>query len=289
MSETAPAERLCVAATPEVCFGPGRFVVIAGPCAVESAAQVRAAARAVAAAGAGMLRGGAFKPRTSPHSFQGLGPGGLRLLAEAGAEVGLPVVTEVLDPRDVGLVARSAAMLQVGSRNMQNFSLLRELGQLGAPVLLKRGAAATLDELLGAAEYLAAAGNQRIVLCERGLRSFDPGVRFTLDLTAVARLAARCPWPVVVDPSHGTGDAALVPALARAAVAVGADALMIEVHPEPAAARSDGPQALRPADFRDLMADLSRWISVAGRVLERPMAGGGPAPRAEQRAKARAT
>ncbi len=256
-----------VAITDAVGFGPDTFVVTAGPCAVESRDQLLTTARAVAAAGAVMLRGGAFKPRTSPQSFQGLGAEGLRYLAEASQATGLPVVTEVLDPRQLELVSEHAAMLQIGSRNMQNFPLLREVGQLGKPVLLKRGAAATLDELLAAADYILEEGNSNVVLCERGVRSFDAGTRYLLDLCAVPLLQSRSPLPVVVDPSHGTGNRDLVLPMVRAALAAGADGVMIEVHPEPQAALSDGPQALEPADFSALMAEIRRWIPASGRYL----------------------
>ena len=252
---------------------------------MESEAQLHDAARAVAAAGAAMLRGGAFKPRTSPRSFQGLGSEGLRLLAAASRETGLPVVTEVLDPRDVELVARHAAVLQIGSRNMQNFALLREVGRLGMPVLLKRGAAATIDELLGAADYVLAEGNPQVILCERGIRGFDPAVRYTLDLTAVPLLQSRSSLPVIVDPSHGTGARALVPAMARAALAAGADGLLIEVHPDPAHALSDGPQALDCETFARLMLELRPWLPLVGRRLARPT--GDARPAGADRAEAR--
>jgi 3-deoxy-7-phosphoheptulonate synthase len=255
-----------------VVFGGDGVVVVAGPCAVESREQLMATAEAAAAAGAAMLRGGAFKPRTSPRSFQGLGREALVLLAEASRSTGLPVVTEVLDPRDVELVADHAAMLQIGSRNMQNFALLREVGRLRKPVLLKRGAAATLDELLAAADYVLEGGNADVVLCERGVRTFDPSARYLLDLTAVPALKARTALPVVVDPSHGTGRAGFVPAMARAALAAGADGLLLEVHPEPERALSDGLQALRPEQFADLMADLRRLATALGRRIVRPAA-----------------
>jgi len=253
-----------------IVLGGDSFVVMAGPCAVESEQQLFAAADAVLAAGASMLRGGAFKPRTSPQSFQGLGKRGLDLLTAASARTGLPVVTEVLDPRDVPLVGEHAAMLQVGSRNMQNFALLREVGRRGLPVLLKRGAAATIEELLQAAEYVLAEGNDRVVLCERGLRSFDPSARYVLDLAVVPALRERTDLPVIVDPSHGTGRAALVPSMAKAALAGGAAGLLIEVHPRPADARCDGPQALLPADFASLMVELRRLLPMLGRRLLRP-------------------
>lgn len=245
------------------------FLVMAGPCAVESRAQILEAARGVAAAGAAMLRGGAYKPRTSPRSFQGLGRQGLEFLREAFLETGLPVVTEVLDPRDVELVAEHAAMLQVGSRSMQNFPLLREVGRSGRPVLLKRGAAATIEEFLLAAEYVYAEGNDRVILCERGVRGFDPCTRNLLDLAAVPILQSRTDAPVVVDPSHATGRAELVPVMARAALAAGADGILVEVHPEPESALSDREQALRLAEFGDLVDDLARWLPLVGRQFAR--------------------
>lgn len=254
-----------------ITFGGDGFVVMAGPCAVETREQLLVTAEAVLHAGAGMLRGGAFKPRTSPRSFQGLGQFGLELLAEAARLTGLPVVTEVLDVRELDLVAAHASMLQVGSRNMQNFPLLKELGKLHKPVLLKRGAAATIDELLAAADYVLDGGNGDVVLCERGVRSFDGSTRYLLDLAAVPVLKERSELPVVVDPSHGTGHAALVSPMARAAVAVGADGLLIEVHPQPEQALCDGPQALRPTDFVILMAELRRLLPLMGRRLCRPV------------------
>lgn len=214
-----------------------------------------------------MLRGGAFKPRTSPKSFQGLGSEGLTLLALASQRSGLPVVTEVMDPRDVTMVAEHAAMLQVGSRNMQNFPLLREVGRQSKPVLLKRGAAATIDELLLAAEYILQEGNPNVILCERGVRSFDPSTRYVLDLAAVPVLRERSPLPVIVDPSHGTGHARYVPSMARAAMVAGADGLLIEVHANPAIARCDGQQALTPEIFAKLMVNLHELAPLCGRVM----------------------
>ncbi len=246
-------------------IGGDGFVVMAGPCAVESRDQLLTVARAVVAAGALVLRGGAFKPRTSPDSFQGLGEAGLLLLAEAARLTGLPVVTEVMDPREVALVAAHAAMLQIGSRNMQNFPLLREVGRQRLPVLLKRGAAATLAELLHAADYIRREGNGDVILCERGVRGFDPTTRYVLDLAAVPALRQRTDLPIVVDPSHGTGDAELVPAMALAALAAGADGLLIEVHAAPEQALCDGRQALRPAAFATLMADLRRLAPALGK------------------------
>jgi 3-deoxy-7-phosphoheptulonate synthase len=259
--------RRTVALTPDVRFAPDVFVVIAGPCAVETRAQMLEAAEAAAAAGAHVLRGGAYKPRTSRHSFQGLGPPGLEILREASLRTGLPVVTEVLDPRDVERVAEAADMLQVGSRNMQNFALLREVGRQRKPVLLKRGAAATIDEFLRAADYILGEGNEDVVLCERGIRSFDPAVRNTLDLAAVPLLQRASPLPVVVDPSHGTGQRELVPPMALAALAAGADGVMVEVHPRPETALCDGPQALLPQDFAALMQQVRRFVRCTGRDL----------------------
>ncbi len=268
----------------QVRFGDGTLVVIAGPCAVESREQLFASALQVAAAGARMLRGGAFKPRTSPKSFQGLGDAGLDILVEAGLATGLPVVTEVLDPRDVERVARRVAMLQIGSRNMQNFPLLREVGRSGMPVLLKRGAAATIDELLAAADYVLDEGNSSVVLCERGIRSFDPSTRYLLDLAAVPVLRSRSPLPVIVDPSHGTGRRELVLPMARAAIAAGADGVMLEVHAHPEHALCDGPQALRPDEFREWMGSVADLARCVGRELPK---GAGPtrleSPRDERR------
>jgi 3-deoxy-7-phosphoheptulonate synthase len=253
-------------------IGDDGFVVMAGPCAVESRDLLLRAAEAVAAAGAVALRGGAFKPRTSPKSFQGLGEPGLVLLSEASRRTGLPVVTEVMDPRDVAMVAAHAEILQIGSRNMQNFPLLREVGRQRKPVLLKRGAAATIDELLLAAEYVRQEGNEDVILCERGVRGFDPSTRYLLDLCAVPVLRQRCDLPIVVDPSHGTGDASLVPAMAKAALVAGADGLLIEVHAAPEQALCDGKQALRPADFAALMAELRRLVPLCGRRWSRAAA-----------------
>lgn len=252
---------------PDLQIGGDDFVVMAGPCAVESSELLFAAADAVATAGAGLLRGGAFKPRTSPKSFQGLGVEGLKLLAAASRRTGLPVVTEVMDPREVALVAEHAGMLQVGSRNMQNFPLLREVGQQRKPVLLKRGAAATIDELLHAADYILQEGNPNVVLCERGVRGFDPSTRYVLDLAAVPVLRERSPLPVIVDPSHGTGKASYVPAMAKAALVAGADGLLVEVHADPAQARCDGAQALTPAIFAKLMSELRELAPLVGKTL----------------------
>jgi 3-deoxy-7-phosphoheptulonate synthase len=247
--------------------GGRRIVVMAGPCAVESREQLLEAARAVQASGARMLRGGAFKPRTSPYSFQGLKEEGLALLASVREETGLPVVTEVMDSRYLESVSRHADLLQVGSRNMHNYALLEAVGQCNKPVLLKRGMSATLDELLLAAEYLLKQGNERVMLCERGIRTFEPSTRNTLDLSAVPVLKRRTHLPVIVDPSHGTGHSWMVPALARAAVAVGADGLLVEVHPNPDEALSDGPQSLRPDAFDAMMRELGEVARAVGRDL----------------------
>jgi 3-deoxy-7-phosphoheptulonate synthase len=241
--------------------------VIAGPCAVENEEQTVSTARAVKAAGATAIRGGAFKPRTSPYSFQGLKEEGLRILAVARAETGLPVVTEVLASADVPLVARYADILQIGARNMQNYRLLEEAGAAGKPVLLKRGPSATLDELLLAAEYILNTGNQNVMLCERGVRTFETHVRYTLPLASVPYLHERTHLPILVDPSHGTGHTSLVPRMAAAAVAAGADGLVLEVHPDPEKAMSDGYQSLDFQQFAETM-DLCRKVADAvGKVI----------------------
>jgi len=239
-----------------VAIGAGALVVIAGPCSVESRRQIREAARRVKTAGADMLRGGAYKPRTSPYDFQGLGHKALEWLAEAGADFNLPVVTEVVSPEEVDLVAEYADLLQVGARNMQNYALLRRLATAPKPVLLKRGPSATIQEWLLAAEYLLSGGNSQVVLCERGIRTFETAMRNTLDLAGVALVKSLSHLPVIVDPSHGTGKRALVPPASRAAAAVGADGLLIEVHPCPARALSDGEQSLDPVEFAALMITL---------------------------------
>jgi 3-deoxy-7-phosphoheptulonate synthase len=233
-----------------------RPLIIAGPCSVESEEQILSAAHAVKASGATALRGGAFKPRTSPRSFQGLGVEGLRLLAAAGRAAGLPAVTEVMDPADIDLVAEYADVLQIGSRNMQNFALLKQVGRVGKPVLLKRGMAATIVEWLAAAEYITASGNSQVILCERGIRTFETHTRNTLDLAGAVAAKQLSGLTVIVDPSHATGRCDLIPALSRAALAAGIDGLMIEVHPNPPAALSDPDQQLDFPGFRALMADL---------------------------------
>jgi 3-deoxy-7-phosphoheptulonate synthase len=239
--------------------------VMAGPCAVESGEQLRETAEAVAAAGVRVLRGGAFKPRTSPYSFQGLGEKGLRLLREVADGLGMAVVTEVVRPEDVSLVAEHADMLQIGARNMANFELLKAAGVADRPVLLKRGLGSTIEELLQAAEYLLAHGNDRVAVCERGIRTFETSTRFTLDINAVPVLKQLTSLPVVVDPSHATGRADLVIPTARAAVAAGADGLLIEVHPNPPEALSDGAQSLTPAMFAELMKDARAVAEALGR------------------------
>ncbi len=236
-----------------VSIGGADFVMIAGPCAVESREQIMACARQVKEAGGHILRGGCFKPRTSPYSFQGLGFEGLELLAEAGREFDLPVVTEVLSPDDVERIAEASDVLQIGARNMQNFSLLKAVGQVSCPVVLKRGMMATLDEFLNAAEYILGHGNQQVILCERGIRTFETSTRATLDLGAVPILKRMTHLPIIVDPSHAAGRRELVPSLALAAHAVGPHGMMVEIHPHPERALSDGPQALRFPDFVELM------------------------------------
>jgi 3-deoxy-7-phosphoheptulonate synthase len=259
-----------------VAIGGGRLVLMAGPCAVESEEQLLRTAHSVRAAGAHLLRGGAFKPRTSPYSFRGLGVEGLRLLARARAETGLPVVTEVLAPGDVEVVARHTDMLQIGARNMQNFQLLEEAGRSRKPVLLKRGLSATVEEWLLAAEYVLAQGNPNVVLCERGIRTFETATRNTLDLNAVALARRLSHLPVIVDPSHGTGRRELVTPLALAGVAAGGQGLIIEVHPQPEQALSDGDQSLDCAGFAALSARVAPLAATLGCPLhpavERPRA-----------------
>ena len=244
-----------------------KVVCIAGPCAVESREQLIAVAEAAKQAGADMLRGGAFKPRTSPYSFHGLEEEGLKLLAEAREVTGLPFVTEVVNPRDIELVASYADMLQIGARNMQNFTLLREVGASGKPVILKRGLSATIEEWLNAAEYIISAGNWNVILCERGIRTFETFTRNTLDVSAIPAVKSLSHLPIIADPSHATGKSKLVPAVALAAVAAGADGLLIEVHPCPSEALSDGPQSLTPAEFKSLMTELRPIAAAVGRLL----------------------
>jgi 3-deoxy-7-phosphoheptulonate synthase len=247
--------------------GGERVVVVGGPCAVESEEQAVEIGRRVRQAGGTLYRGGAYKPRTSPYSFQGLGEEGLRILSLVRRETGLPIVTEVLDTETVDLVAEHADCLQVGARNMQNFSLLKRLGRIRKPVLLKRGMSATLEELLLSAEYLLSEGNYQVMLCERGVRTFADHTRNTLDLSAVPYIQRISHLPILVDPSHGTGKRSKVLPLSRAAVAVGADGLLIEVHHEPDRALSDGPQAILPEMFEELVRQLSRLAPVVGRTI----------------------
>ena len=250
----------------QVPIGPDTFTLIAGPCAVESREQTLEAALMAKGAGATLLRGGAFKPRTSPYAFQGLGVAGLEILADVGVATGLPILTEVVDARDVPVVAEHADMLQVGTRNMGNVGLLQAVGLAGKPVLLKRGMTATLEEWLMAAEYVAQRGNLDIVLCERGIRTFEPAYRNTLDISAVPAVQATSHLPVVVDPSHAAGRKDLVVPLARAAIAVGADGVIVDVHPHPEVALCDGPQALVGSDLRELATAVRRLPPALGRA-----------------------
>lgn len=254
-------------------IGAADVVVMAGPCAVEGEAEILEIAHAVREAGATVLRGGAFKPRTSPYAFQGLGVRGLELLARAREQTGLAIVTEALDPEGADLVAEYADIIQVGARNMQNYPLLRRVGRTGRPVLLKRGFAATIDELLLAAEYVLAEGNDDVILCERGIRSFDPHTRNLLDLTAIPVVKALSHLPIIADPSHGTGLRAKVIPMARAAIAAGADGLLVEVHQDPPRARSDGAQSLYPDQLRELMAQVTVIARAIGRGVTRPLRG----------------
>ena len=251
-----------------VVIGDGGLVMIAGPCAIESREQLLNTAHRVRRAGASILRGGAFKPRTSPYSFQGLETEGLKLLAEASAETELATVTEVMDEASLEKALEYVDMIQVGARNMQNFRLLRMVGRSGKPVLLKRGISATVEEWLMAAEYIVSEGNENVVLCERGIRTFEIATRNTLDLSAVPVTKELSHLPVIVDPSHATGNNRLVAPMARAAVAVGADGLLIEVHPEPCRAMCDGPQSLTPEDFDALMVELRLVAAAVGRGIE---------------------
>ncbi|GAC1438713.1 MAG: 3-deoxy-7-phosphoheptulonate synthase [Solirubrobacteraceae bacterium] len=246
-------------------IGGDHFALIAGPCTVESREQVLVTAQCVKDAGAAMFRGGAYKPRTSPYAFQGLGQEGLRLLAEAKEQFGMPIVTELMDVRDLEPVLEVADVIQVGARNMQNYTLLTEIGRSGCPALLKRGLSATLEELLMAAEYILKEGNPNVMLCERGIRTFEPAYRFTLDLTAIPVLKQLTHLPVVVDPSHAAGRRDLVGPLSLAAAAAGADGVIVEVHPAPEEAICDGPQALRTEDFADYAALLERATALAGK------------------------
>ena len=253
-----------------IAIGGDDIVVMAGPCSVESEAQIIASARAVRDAGAVILRGGAFKPRTSPYSFQGLGKKGLEFLAKARDETGLLVVTEAVDPEGVDLVAQYADIVQIGARNMQNFSLLKRAGRVGKPVLLKRGISATITELLLSAEYVLAEGNAQVILCERGVRGFDSATWFLFDLTAIPLVQKLSHLPIVADPSHATGLRAKVIPMGRAAIAAGADGLLVEVHPQPDRALSDGAQSLAPEQFADLMRQCRAIAEVIGRRVAEP-------------------
>ncbi len=243
-------------------IGGDEFIVMAGPCSVENEKQIMETAEAVASAGAHMLRGGAFKPRTSPYDFQGMEEDGLKLLRKAKEATGLAIVTEVMSDNDVDLVAEYADVLQIGARNMQNFALLKALGRTSRPILLKRGLSSTIKELLMSAEYITAHGNPNVILCERGIRTFETATRNTCDITAVAVLNELTHLPVILDPSHATGKRSLVPALSRAAVAIGADGVIVEVHPNPAKAMSDGAQSLDVTMFRQMMADMAPYVDI---------------------------
>src|SRR4051794_34347659 len=247
--------------------GGSAFMMIAGPCTIESRDQMLSAAAAVHEAGAQLLRGGAYKPRTSPYSFQGLGEGGLRLLAEAREETGMPVVTELMDIRDLDPILDVADVIQIGARNMQNYTLLTEIGRAGRPVILKRGLSATIDELLMAAEYVLKEGNETVILCERGIRTFETAYRFTLDLMAIPVLKQRTHLPVIVDPSHAAGRRDLVLPMSLAAAAAGADGIIVEVHPEPDHAICDGPQQLRAAEFADYLRQVEAVAALAGKQV----------------------
>lgn len=249
-------------------IGPDTLTIMAGPCAVETEEQLMEIARAVKKAGAQFVRGGAYKPRTSPYSFQGLEEEGLRYMEEAKKETGLATICEVISEEAIEAAAKYVDMIQIGARNMQNFQLLREAGRSGLPVLLKRGLAATIDEWLNAAEYIMAEGNSNIVLCERGIRTYETTTRNTLDLSAVPVIRSKTHLPIIVDPSHATGVAAYVPPLAKAAIACGADGLMIEVHNDPAHALSDGPQSLTFSQFDELMHEMKAYIQLADRKLQ---------------------
>lgn len=248
-------------------IGSKKIVVIAGPCSIETKEQLKEAAEKVKRAGALILRGGAFKPRTSPYSFQGLGEEGLKILKSVSQKLDIPTVTEVMDPRDVRLVAKYADILQIGARNMQNFNLLKEVGQTKKPVILKRGLSATIKELLMSAEYILSEGNFNVILCERGIRTFEEFTRNTLDLSAVPIIKMLSHLPIIVDPSHATGKWSLVSPLSKAAVAAGCDGLLIEVHPNPQEALSDGPQQLLPENFAALMRELQKVAKAVGRQM----------------------
>ncbi len=253
--------------TDTLSIGGKELIIMAGPCSVESEEQILASAQAVKDAGAQVLRGGAFKPRTSPYSFQGLEEDGLKLLAKARDLTGLPFVTEVVNPETADLVAEYADILQIGARNSQNFALLKKVGQLTKPVLLKRGMSMTIQEFLMSTEYIMSEGNQKVILCERGIRTFETATRNTLDLSAIPVLKERTHLPVIADPSHGTGHYQYVAPMAYAAVAAGADGLIIEVHPDPERASSDGPQSLKPKKFASMMTQMKMFAEASGRIL----------------------
>jgi 3-deoxy-7-phosphoheptulonate synthase len=261
------AENTVVELAPGVTIGGDSVIVIGGPCSVESEEQILAAARIVKAAGGTALRGGAFKPRSSPYSFQGLGKKGLELLARARKETGLPIVTEAMDSEGAQIVAEVADCIQIGARNMQNYSLLKTVGKMNKPILLKRGMAATINDMLLSAEYILAEGNEKVILCERGVRSFDPAARNMLDLTAIPIVHRLSHLPIIADPSHGTGLRDKVIPMARAAVAAGADGVIIEVHPEPDKALSDGAQSLYPNQFVQLIGELRAVAAAIGRSI----------------------
>jgi 3-deoxy-7-phosphoheptulonate synthase len=266
-SRSFRAERTVVPVGEDLLIGSERIHVMAGPCAVESREQLLYTAEKVCAAGATILRGGAFKPRSSPYAFQGLGEQGLNILAEARERFGLKIVTEVMDIRTLPIVAEYADIIQIGTRNMQNFDLLKEIGQVNKPVLLKRGLSATIEEWLMAAEYILSGGNSDVILCERGIRSFETYTRNTLDLSAVPIVKHLSHLPVIVDPSHGIGRWKFVAPMCRAAIAAGADGLLVEVHPNPAEALCDGAQSLTPENFENMMDDLKRIAAALGRKI----------------------
>lgn len=266
-SKEVKKESSVVRISDEVAIGGERVIMMAGPCSVENERQIIETAEAVKKAGAHILRGGAFKPRTSPYSFQGLEEEGLKLLAKARDLTGLPFVTEVINPETAELVAEYSDILQIGARNSQNFALLKKVGQIGKPVLLKRGMSMTIQEFLMSAEYVMSEGNQSVILCERGIRTFETATRNTLDLSAVPVLKEKTHLPVVIDPSHGTGNHHYVAPMCYAAIAAGADGLIVEVHPDPEHASSDGPQSLKPAKFQMMMDKLRLFAEAAGRSL----------------------
>jgi 3-deoxy-7-phosphoheptulonate synthase len=266
-SQEVKAGKSVVTVARKVKIGGEKIVVMAGPCAVESEEQILECARVAKRGGADILRGGAFKPRTSPYSFQGMEEKGLKLLAKAREETGLPIVTEVMNPRDLPLVKQYADIIQVGARNIQNFALLKLLGRTTKPIFLKRGMATTIDEFLFSAEYVLSEGNDRVILCERGIRTFETATRNTLDLSAIPVLKRKTHLPVIVDPSHGTGHWRYVAAMSFAAVAAGADGIMVEIHPQPEQAESDGPQSLKPEKFYAMMEKLKAFALAADREL----------------------